>query len=292
VLVGLAFVRGGYPKADSIAALFVAAIVLGAASRLAFRNADILMDRSPRKVDDAVRNAISGLDPPIELKRVRVREAGGHYFAEAIIGVSPEAVVGEGHAAADEVERAVQNALPGTDVVVHVEPSDARGKLIEAVRVAAMSVRGVREIHNLTLVKVEGKKEVTLHLKLPADLSLEEAHTLASQVERAITSAVPEISGVQTHLEPLIEATIGASLPPVETELEAKAIESMVRAITGFPPRALRFVRTDEGLIAYLTLALNPEITLAQAHEQASEIERSIHRERPEIAELVVHTEP
>ena len=35
---------------------------------------------------------------------------------------SPGAAVGQGHAAADRVEAAVHRALPGSDVVVHVEP--------------------------------------------------------------------------------------------------------------------------------------------------------------------------
>ncbi len=45
-------------------------------------------------------------------------------FADVVIGVSPGAAVGQGHAAADAVEAAVERALPGSDVVVHVEPRD------------------------------------------------------------------------------------------------------------------------------------------------------------------------
>ena len=66
----------------------------------------------------------------------------------------------------------------------------------------------------------------------------------------------------------------------------------IVREETGSPPRALRFLRTDEGLVAYLTLALDPRATLAEAHARASEIEERIRRERPGIADVIVHTEP
>ena len=47
MLVGLLLVRAGYQKADSIAALFVACIVLLAAVRLMRGNVDVLMDRVP-----------------------------------------------------------------------------------------------------------------------------------------------------------------------------------------------------------------------------------------------------
>ena len=57
-------------------------------------------------------------------------------------------------------------------------------------------------------------------------------------------------------------------------------------------PRQLRFLRTGDGLLAYLTLGLDPSTSLAEAHSRASKIEERIRRERPEIADVVVHTEP
>ncbi|HAL28625.1 MAG TPA: cation transporter, partial [Chloroflexi bacterium] len=52
------------------------------------------------------------------------------------------------------------------------------------------------------------------------------------------------------------------------------------------------FVRTDEGLLTYLTLGLDPSSPLAEAHARASEIEERIRRARPDIADVIVHTEP
>jgi cation diffusion facilitator family transporter len=292
VLVGLVLVRAGHPRADAIAAIFVALMVLIAASRLVWINADVLMDRSPRSADAAARQAIAALDPPVELRRLRMREAGGKRFADVVIGVSPGAAVGEGHAAADAVEEAVQPLLHGGDVVVHVEPALDQPELRERLRSAAMSVREVREVHNLSILQVGGRTEVSLHLKLPGQLTLERAHAIGSEVERAVTRAMPEVSRVQTHLEPLDEEAAGEQPPADEIRRETEDVLGAVREVTGKPPRALRFLRTPEGLIAYLTLALDRTSTLAEAHERASEIERRIHERRPEIAEVIVHTEP
>jgi len=52
------------------------------------------------------------------------------------------------------------------------------------------------------------------------------------------------------------------------------------------------FVRTDDGTIAYLTLGLDAASPLAEAHARASEIEERIRRARPDIADVIVHTEP
>ena len=238
-----------------------------------------------------MRQAIDELDPPVDLKKLRVRDGGGQYYAEVVIGVSPEVVVGEGHAAANQIERALKGMLHGGEVVVHVEPESEAG-LIEAVRAAAMSVRGVREIHNLTIAELEGRHEVSLHLKLPGDLTLAGAHELASQVEQAIMDARSEINAVVTHLEPLDEEVTGSAAPRVQTRDYGDAIRHVVREATGAPPRALRFVSTEEGFVVYVVVALDPEISLSEAHKLASEIEHAIHRKCPGIKRLVIHTEP
>jgi divalent metal cation (Fe/Co/Zn/Cd) transporter len=217
-----------------------------------------------------------------------MRQAGGRQFADVTIAVSPGAAVGQGHAAADAVEAAVARALPNADIVVHVEPLGEEGDLRERAHAAAIGVRSVREVHNLALVQVDGRNELSLHLKLPGDLPLEEAHAIAEEVEDAICSAVPEIAGVQTHLEPLTETTEALEVKAAD----AAVVRRIVREVTGAEPRSLRFLRTDGGLVAFLTLSLDGTSRLDQAHSRASEIEERIRRERPEIADVVVHTEP
>jgi divalent metal cation (Fe/Co/Zn/Cd) transporter len=219
-----------------------------------------------------------------------MRQAAGRQFADVVIGVPPGAAVGQGHAAADAVEEAVHSALPDSDVVVHVEPRQDETALRERVLAAAQRVPSVREIHNLTVLRVGQATEVSLHLKLPGDLPLEEAHEVATEVERAIVDSVPEVDTVQTHLEPLAETGEGRSVE--DSIADRSLVERIVREVTGGPPRELRFLRTDEGLLAHLTLCLDPGTPLAEAHARASEIEERIRNERPEISDVIVHTEP
>ena len=292
VLIGLLLARGGHPKADSIATLFVAALVLLAAARLMRRNVDVLMDLAPLEAEDAAREAIAALSPPVELRRLRMRQAAGRHFADVVIGVEADAGVGQGHAAADAVEAAVRDALPEADVVVHVEPGDAGAAVRERAHAAALAVPRVREVHNVSAVVVGAGTEVSLHLKLPADLPLVEAHAIAEEVERAIRAAVPEASRVQTHLEPLSEEAAGTRPAAADVAAERDLVERIVAEETGGGPLELRFLDTDEGLVAFLTLRMTGESTLAAAHAQASRIEERIRRERPQIADVIVHTEP
>ena len=74
---------------------------------------------------------------------------------------------------------------------------------------------------------------------------------------------------MQSHLEPLAEPAAGR-----EADDDPAEIERLVREATGAPPRAVRFLHTDEGLVVFLTLALDPAESLASAHATASSVEQ------------------
>ncbi|MFO7573400.1 MAG: cation diffusion facilitator family transporter [Gaiellaceae bacterium] len=287
VLVGLVAAASGFPEGDAIAALFVAALVVVAASRLLVRNVDVLMDRAPEDAERAARRAIAAVDPPVELRRLRVRRSGGAHFADVDIGIPPGAAVGQGHTAADRVEQALRKELPDIDVVVHVEPGDADAVIRERVLAAALVVPRVREIHNLSVLDVDGRLEASLHLKLPGELSLDEAHAIAEQVEESILASVSEVQRVLTHLEPLREATAAREVP-----VDEHTVVQVVRDVTGSAPRELRLVRTDDGIVVFLTLEVRGDESLTGAHAQASAVEKRVRSAVPGIADVVVHTEP
>jgi divalent metal cation (Fe/Co/Zn/Cd) transporter len=129
---------------------------------------------------------------------------------------------------------------------------------------------------------------VSLHLKLPGELPLEDAHEVATAVERAIVERVPEVDAVRTHLEPLAEESQGRDAYRADED----AVARVVRDATGSPPRELRLLQGSEGLLVYVTIGLDSATTLADAHARASELEELIRRARPDVADVIVHTEP
>jgi cation diffusion facilitator family transporter len=291
VLVGLALVRAGVDQADAVAALIVAAIILVAAARLISENANVLMDRTPAEAQEAAERAIADLGADIELGRLRLRESGGRYFADVVVTVPPGQAVIEGHQTADLIEGAVHDALPDSDVVVHVEPRLRGLDLRERVLAIALAEPLVREAHDVTIYDRGGALSVTLHLKFPADLDLRTAHEVAERVERAI-AARPGVVEVQTHLEPL-EQPIAARADGGEEELRAQRdIEALVRERLGVPPEMVRLLPTQAGRVVLLTLRMGPNATLSDAHLLAGELEEELRQRLPYIAEVVLHTEP
>ncbi|MFZ2114614.1 MAG: cation diffusion facilitator family transporter [Solirubrobacteraceae bacterium] len=127
VLVGLLLVRAGYPNADSIAALLVAGLALFSAVRLMRRSVYVLMDTSDDVAERKARNAIEAIPDIVSLRRLRMREVAGRHFADIVVGVPSDADLSYGHAVASAVELAIERELPGSDVVVHIEP-DGSGR--------------------------------------------------------------------------------------------------------------------------------------------------------------------
>jgi divalent metal cation (Fe/Co/Zn/Cd) transporter len=110
---------------------------------------------------------------------------------------------------------------------------------------------------------------------------------MAEEVEDAILRDVPEVRSVQTHLEPLAERAPGR-----EGTEDLVRIERTVAELTGGPPRELRTLETDDGLVVLLTLALDGGTTLSDAHDEATAVSERIRAALPGVADVVVHTEP
>ncbi len=291
VLIGLVAASAGFAQGDSVAALLVAAIILATSVRLIGENANVLMDRTPNDARAAAERAIAGLEGDVELERLRLRESAGRYFADVVVSVPAGQAVVEGHRAADRVEGALEQVLPGSDVVVHVEPRRRGLDLRDRVLAIALSEPLVKEAHDITIFEQRGSRSVSLHLKFPADLDLASAHEIAERVEQAIRER-PGVADVQTHLEPLERPLEARSSEDGDGKADALAVERLVRERTGRAPLRVRLLSTDGGRVLFLTLGVASGESLTAAHQLASDLEDELRQQIAGIAEVVVHTEP
>ena len=217
--------------------------------------------------------AIAGIRPPVELRRLRLRQAAGRHFVDVVIGVPSDAAVGQGHAAADAVESALERALPESDVVVHVEPLAEGSALPTASRRPRSSVPRVREVHNISVVDVDGRPDISLHLKLPGDdVARRGARGRRPRSRTRSTRRCPKRGRCRRTSSRSAEA-VGRRAQ--DGAIDARGEADRPRA-TGSAPREVRFVETDGRLVAYVTVGLDAGTPLADAHGRASEIEEQI----------------
>jgi cation diffusion facilitator family transporter len=293
VLGGIVAVASGFEQGDAVAALVVACIIFGAAGRLIYENGRVLMDTAPGEAQARAEQAITELGDAIELRRLRVRESGGHYFADAVVAVPPGQAIVEGHGTADAVEAAVRDALPDSDVVVHLEPRRDGLDLRDRALAVALAEPLVREAHDITIYEHGGRFSLSLHLKMAPDVPLGEAHEVAERVEAALREE-PGVEDVHTHLEPLEQPL--AARPEEDgaarDEAQRQRITQLVLDRTGQPPRELRLLHAAGGLVVFVSAAVRADMTLAHAHELASRLEDDIRAGQPHMQDVVVHTEP
>jgi divalent metal cation (Fe/Co/Zn/Cd) transporter len=270
----------------------VAALVVLAALRLAKQSVDVLMDRSAVDADGRIRAALSQIDEQIEVRRVRVRHAAGRHFVDIVVGVPLDTGVSQAHAMADRIEELVERALGGADVVVHVEPTEAEGSVRERATAAASAIPEVREVHNVRVMRLPDGYELSLHVKLPRELSLEQAHNAVERLEQRVREEVPELEYVHTHIEPLARTDWASAPDTDETAVEREAIESAVRRFTGSSPLAVSFRDGEQGRVALVTVSLPGDQPLPSAHRHAGAIEEAVRERCPGLADVIVHTEP
>src|SRR4051812_28526042 len=291
VLVGLVFVALGEPRADAIAALIVGVIVLIAAARLARQSTEVLMDRADADAEEAVRVALQEFGD-VEVRRLRARHAAGRDFVDLVVAISADAGLAQAHTTADAIESAIRRHLPGSDVIVHVEPRAAEGDLRTRATAAALGVPDVREVHNVRVMNIDGGHELSLHVKLPRELALGQAHEVVERLEAALREAVPELRRVHTHIEPLSD-TDWATRPGGDEVAEAReTIREVVSRYTGRAPAKISFRDADRGRVALIDVLLPADQPLPSAHQRAGDIEEAVRQRCPELADVIVHTEP
>lgn len=124
VLFGLIGFKLGFNKADPVAALVVAFLILKSGLGIGKEIIDVLMDASPgESVIDCIRESANRIEGVIECHNIRARKVGDNVFVDLHIEVDGSLSVKAGHEISNKVEKEISKCLIGVkSVMVHVEP--------------------------------------------------------------------------------------------------------------------------------------------------------------------------
>lgn len=129
VIIGLVLVRAtGRWWLDPAVAILVSLNIIRIGWRLLVRSFNGLMDHALPAAEQAkVREAIGAhLEPNTAYHALRTRQAGTDRFVDFHLLVPGRSSVARAHELAVRVESAIRAALPGTEVVIHIEPIEER----------------------------------------------------------------------------------------------------------------------------------------------------------------------
>jgi cation diffusion facilitator family transporter len=138
VLLGLFCVKAGecvpgwifLRKADAVAAIFVALIVVWVSMRLGIQTVQALLDVAPSGMEKRITSAVQALAGVTDCHNVRLRYSGPRLFVDIHVLVNGNQTLNEAHLLTEEIESTIQKIVPNADVTVHPEP-DQDGVLTE-----------------------------------------------------------------------------------------------------------------------------------------------------------------
>src|SRR5215211_7468059 len=129
VLAGAVGVWLGYPLADPIVGLLIAAAILVIVWQSGKAVFTRLLDGVEPETVEEIRHAACEVDGVEDVSEVRARWLGHRLHAEVNVAVAPELSVAEGHAIAREVNHRLLHQLGYLDgAVIHVDPVQEAGE--------------------------------------------------------------------------------------------------------------------------------------------------------------------
>lgn len=151
------------------------------------------------------------------------------------------------------------------------------------------AVSGVPGLWYVGQVRSRGRADavyVDLHVRVDANMATNQSHAIASEVERRLKTALPNVVDAVVHVEP------GMHGAPSTWQAIATRIRALADGL-GVGIHDLHVHAEPEGgHAAEMHLEVDASLNLGQAHALADEFEARVKAALPEIGNLVTHIEP
>jgi cation diffusion facilitator family transporter len=280
-------------KADAVAAMGVAGIVVYVSLQLGRKTIADLLDAIPPGLRENVINAVQKVPGVQAVEQARIRRSGPAFFADVSVTVTRTMAFERAHEIAAQAEEAVFSVLQGAhDVVVNVIPSASNDEdTITQVRLLA--ARYGMGAHSLRLYDVLGSRALELHVEVKDSLSLEEAHALATQFEEAVRQTLPDIAEIVTHIEPIGDAAATRQVLLAGEKQIVEAIQRIAeKSDLRCEPHDIVVHRLGNELSVSFHCIQAADTPIIDAHEVTEKIERELREQLPGLRRVVIHLEP
>jgi ferrous-iron efflux pump FieF len=113
---------------DSITALLIAVAIVVAGIRILSRSSRVLVDEAPPPEElDLIEAAIAGVGEPeiAGYHKLRARRSGAHRHIDLHVQFASGTTLERAHELAHRLREAIEDAIPYSDVLIHVEPESS-----------------------------------------------------------------------------------------------------------------------------------------------------------------------
>jgi len=160
-----------------------------------------LSDTASKDLIQKARQHISSHEGIVKTVDLKVRKVSSKIFIDSSVQVSSHMSLEEAHSLASQIEADLKAVLGNVDATIHIEPSERDAKMDELVAKLA-SVEGVKEVHEISTIYTDGKYYITLHAYVNPELSIEEGHKIAENIEWRMHQEIKPLENITVHIEP------------------------------------------------------------------------------------------
>ncbi|MCX8171290.1 MAG: cation-efflux pump [Candidatus Bathyarchaeota archaeon] len=184
--------------------------------RREFRDADIYFHIEPTGMNgmstrEFIEKLVSKIGNVEGVHDVNIFHYDGKIYVTLHVQVNPSMPISKAHDLANKIEESIYRSVGNIEnILVHLEPSNiefSRGHVLdekgveELVHIAAEKYGGRIKVRRVISYTVDGKLCINIECSLSEDVSVEEAHKIATEIEESIRSRVSEAI-VSVHVEP------------------------------------------------------------------------------------------
>ncbi len=294
VILGLLFVSFGYRIADPLAALGVVVVVVALSLRLGMRTVAVLLDRAPEGLLERIRAEIVQIPGIRSGGRIRIRPSGAQTFIDLEVFLDRAISFERVNAIVVEVEHAIRNLVPNSDIVVRTQPVEAtEKKFADEIRTISSRIHGIRGIHDIATHDSEQGLHVEMHLEVDPNASLEDAHEIASKLESAIKNDMSGVAEVVTHIEsPDVEPVLTTDVTSESYQIVRTIRETTLQVFGVKSCGDIAIHSAEDGLHLTLTCILEQNLSVSEAHGISTAIEEALRRKIKGVSKVLVHVEP
>lgn len=123
ILIALFLSSYGFPRADALFALGIGIFILYSALRMGYEAVQALLDRALPEEERQSIMAIVANWPGVQGSHdLRTRQSGPTKFIQLHLELDDQLPLVQAHQVADQVEQALRQRFPGSDVIIHQDP--------------------------------------------------------------------------------------------------------------------------------------------------------------------------
>lgn len=284
----------GWLWLDMLAACVVVVLIAKAAWEILSQTVSVLVDTAPYSPEQLT-GLIADIPQVCAVHRARSRGTLDAAHIDIDLAILPEIRADHSEQIANAVRQRLHQHLSGiAEIEVHFLADYSQG------RNAVLTARAYADAHGLSTHEVEVSHDargtvLEMHVEVPAEQSLAEAHEQVRLLEEEVKEALSHIDRIVTHIEPI--RTEQDALEDTTLVAYADSLEIHVEKllVTEYPDVGWHEISARpivEGFAMSLHATLPAQVSVQAAHHVAENAETFLKARLPELARVTIHTEP